>query len=114
MYELIEINGEARPLRFGMNALRLFCRDQKISLSEISTLGQDMSLDSACSLILCGLKDGARKAGKNCPLTVDDIADALDEDFSLLEKAMGIFSESFNTINEGNVQGPKCPKKKKK
>ena len=102
MFEVIKIGDKTLPIRFGMNALRLYCKEQNVSLNEISKLGSNISLDEACCLILCGLKDGARKAKKEINFTIDDVADALDDDFSLLEKAMEIFAESFNTKTEGN------------
>lgn len=115
MYEFIDLNGKAYPIRFGMNALRIFCRETNTSLNDLSKLGQDMSIDDACQLMLAGFIDGARKAKVECSLTTEDIADALDEDFEILTKAMGIFSNSFNPENTGNLQGSnKTPKKKKR
>ena len=115
MYEFIELGGKQYPIRFGMNALRLFCKETKTSLAEFEKMVSNLGLDHACLLILCGLKDGARKAGQQCELVVEDIADFLDEDFSILEKAMEFLTESFNTKFEGNVKGgkKKAPKKKK-
>lgn len=111
---VIEIDKKIVPIRFGMNALRLFCKDQNIKLNELSRLGNDIGLDEACSLILCGLKDGARKNKTSIDLTVDDIADALDEDFTILEKAMEIFANSFNTAIKGNKVEEKKKSLKKK
>jgi hypothetical protein len=114
MYELIEIEGKQLPIRFGMNALRLFCKETKTSLNEFASLANDLDLDKACVLILCGLKDGARKAGKECSYKVDDIADILDDDFGILETAMGYLRDSFDTPASGNSKGDKpVPKKKK-
>ena len=114
MYELIEINKQQLPIRFGMNALRLFCKETKTSLNEFATLANDLDLDKACILILCGLKDGARKSGQPCALTVDDIADILDDDFGILETAMGYLRDSFDTPASGNSKGGKSTPKKKK
>ena len=86
---------------------------QNVSLNEISNLGNNMSLDEACALILCGLKDGARKAKKEINLTVDDIADALDDDMGLLEKCMELFTESFSPKTKGNSKGGSKALKKK-
>lgn len=115
MYDLIEINGESYAIRFGMNALRMYCQEQNVGLNQITELGNNMGLDEACCLILCGLRDGARKAKKSCDLTVDDIADALDTDIELLEKAMKLFGNSFNVQNstKGNAKGAAKGSKKK-
>ena len=115
MYEFIELGGKQYPIRFGMNAIRLFCKETNTTLSQFDNITNDMSLDHACILVLCGLQDGARKAGQPCELVVEDIADFLDEDFNTLTKAMEILTESFNTKERGNLEGgkKKAPKKKK-
>lgn len=100
--EILEINNTLYPIRFGMNALRMFCKEQKIPLTGLADLANDISLDEACMLILCGLRDGARKQGQICSLTIDDIADALDNDMDLITKAMTLFADSFNTKDKGN------------
>ena len=114
MYELIEIEGKQLPIRFGMNALRLFCKEANVGLNEFVALANNLDLDKACILILCGLQDGARKAGKECSYKVDDIADILDEDFSVLETAMGHLQNTFDTPASGNLKGGKAAPKKKK
>ena len=114
MYELIEIEGKQMPIRFGMNALRLFCKQTNTGLNEFATLANNLDLDKACILILCGLQDGARKAGKECSYKVDDIADILDDDFSILETAMDYLRKSFDAPDSGNSKGDKpVPMKKK-
>jgi len=52
MYEIVLINGKDYPVRFGMNALRMFCKDTDRALSDLDKLGESMSLDDACFLIL--------------------------------------------------------------
>lgn len=114
MYELIEINKKQMPIRYGMNALRIFCKATNKSLNDLSNLGLSMSLDDSCELILAGLKDGHRKAGKELNLSVEDISDFLDDDMDLLARAMDIFGSQFNTSEDkGNEKGTTLPKKKK-
>ena len=112
MYEIVLINGKDYPVRFGMNALRLFCKDTDRALSDLDKLGDSMSLDDACYLILNGIKDGSRVSGQECSLTVESVADLLDEDFEALNKVLEVFSTQFSAKlgNEGNV---KAAKKKK-
>jgi len=116
MYEIVIINGKDYPVRFGMNSLRLFCRETNRSLQALDKLGEDMSLDDACFLIKAGLTDGARKAGTEFDLSVEGIADILDDDFDALQSVLNVFSEQFSAKmggSEGNAKGSKkAPKKK--
>ncbi len=116
MYEIVIINGIDFPVRFGMNALRMFCKDTNKALSDLDKLGDSMSLDDACYLILNGIKDGSRVSGQECSLTVDGVADLLDEDFEALNKVLEVFSTQFSAKlgNEGNVKAAKKTKAAKK
>ena len=112
MYEVVIINGKDYPVRFGMNSLRLFCKDTNRSLADLDKL----SLDDACYLILNGIKDGSRVSGQECSLNVDDVADMLDEDFEALNKVLEIFTSQFSAKfeTEGNDKATKKVAKKKK
>jgi hypothetical protein len=116
MYEIVLINGKDYPVRFGMNALRMFCKDTDRALSDLDKLGESMSLDDACFLILNGIKDGSRVSGQECSLTVESVADLLDEDFDALNKVLEVFSTQFSAKlgNEGNVKAAKKKKAAKK
>jgi len=116
MFEVVILNGKDYPIRFGMNALRIYCKRTNRSLQDLDKLGVDMSLDDACQLILAGLGDGARVAGKDFDLTIEDVADILDEDFEALQKCFDVFGEQFSAKfdqkgNEKEVK--KTPRKKK-
>jgi len=115
MYEVVLINGKDYPVRFGMNSLRMFCKDTGRSLADLDKLGEGISLDDACYLILNGIKDGSRVSGQECSLTVDDVADMLDEDFDALNKVLEIFSTQFSAKfeTEGNDKATKVAKEKK-
>ena len=116
MFEVVILNGNDYPIRFGMNALRIYCKRTNRSLQDLDKLGQDMGLDDACQLILAGLQDGARVAGKDFNLTIEDIGDILDEDFEALQKCFDVFGEQFAAKfkNEGNEKEvKKTPRKKK-
>ena len=116
MYEVVIINGKDYPVRFGMNSLRMFCKDTGRSLADLDKLGEGISLDDACYLILNGIKDGSRVSGQECSLTVDDVADMLDDDFEALNKVLEIFSTQFSAKfeTEGNDKATKKVAKKKK
>jgi len=114
--EVVILNGKDYPIRFGMNALRIYCKRTNTSLQDLDKLGQDISLDDACQLIIAGLQDGARVAGKDFDLTIEDIADILDEDFEALQKCFDVFGEQFSAKfkDEGNEkEEKKTPQKKK-
>ena len=116
MYEVVILNGKDYPIRFGMNALRIYCKRTNTSLQDLDKLGEGISLDDACQLILSGLQDGARVAGKDFDLTVESIADILDEDFEALQKCFDVFGEQFSAKfkEEGNEkEEKKTPQNKK-
>jgi hypothetical protein len=116
MYEIVVINGKDYSVRFGMNSLRMFTKATNKSLTDLDKLGDDMSLDDAIQLIYAGLKDGSRVSGQECSLSVDDVADLLDEDFEALNKVLEIFSNQVSAKfeGEGNDKATRKVAKKKK
>ena len=113
MFEVIKIADQTFSIRFGMNALRIFCKKTGKNLNDLQTLGQGMSLDEACHLIFAGIEDGCRKAGQEFNLTIDELSDLLDEDFDALPRAMDIFGEQFTIQNSGNKKAAVKSKRKK-
>ncbi len=118
MFELLTVteNGKNKELaiRFGMNALRIFTKATNRSLSDLERLGDNMSLDDALQLVNAGFIDGHRKSGQLYKYTVEDLADLMDEDATLIERAMKVFEAQYNVEVEGNEQGvKKSPSKKK-
>lgn len=95
MVQLIETNDRKHAIRFGFNALREFSRMTGTTLADLEKLGEDITLDQAITLIYCGFKDGARKEKVNFRYEVADIADWIDEDPKLIEKAFAVFEEQF-------------------
>ena len=114
MFEVVILNGKDYSIRYGMNALRMYCKQTNKSLTDLEKLGQDMSLDDACQLILAGLRDGARVAGKDFSLSVEDMADILDEDFDALQKCLNVFSEQFTAKYNKEVNEKREKKTSKK
>jgi hypothetical protein len=96
MVEFIEVNGKRYPVRFGFNALREFTAVTGTTLSQLQSLQENITLDHAIKLVWCGFKDGARKEKMPFSLAVDDIADLLDEDNTVLEKAFETFNKHFS------------------
>ena len=118
MFELLTVkeNGKEKELaiRFGMNSLRLFTSATNRNLNDLQSLGSNMSLEDALQLIHAGFIDGHRKSGQEYNYTIDDLADLMDEDPTLIERAMVIFANHYNTDVEGNVKGDQKPQAKKK
>jgi len=100
MVEIIETNERKHPIRFGFNALREFSKMTGMTLSQLESLGNDMTLDHAITLMYCGFKDGARKEKVNFRYSVDDISDWIDDDESLIEKVFKVFEDQFNSEAE--------------
>lgn len=95
MTKQLKVNGKEYPVKYGFNALRLFSNQTGISLDQLSQLQDSMSIDYAIALIWAGLKDGARVEKIEFDMTMDDVADLLDEDQSIIEQCVAYFVESF-------------------
>lgn len=80
-----------------MNALREFSKMTGTTLNELEQLGDNMTLDAAITLMYCGFKDGARKEKMPFRYSVDDVADWIDDDEQLIEKAFDIFADQFGS-----------------
>ena len=76
-----------------------------MKLSDIGTLGENMTIMQAMRLVYYGLKDGARREGVKFELTIDDVGDIMDNDMEFLNKCMEIVNSSMPGANEetGNV-----------
>ena len=95
MTKQILVNGKQYPVKYGFNALRLFSNETGIGLNELTQLQDSMSIDHAIALIWAGLKDGARVEKIEFEMSMDDVADLLDEDATLIEQCVAYFVESF-------------------
>jgi len=95
MTNQILINGTEHPVKYGFNALRLFSNQTGIGLDELSQLENKMSIDHAIALIWAGLKDGARVQKIEFTMTMDDVADLLDDDPTVINQCVAFFVESF-------------------
>lgn len=115
-YQEVEIAGEQYPCRFGFNALSEFCKLTGLKLQELDKIGQDIDLEQALSLIFCGLKDGHRVKNKdnnkpdNFNLTKEDVADLIDEDWSVMEKVFKVFEEMMSSKKKAQKPMPKASK----
>jgi len=82
---MIEIGGKVRPVKFGFNALIEFSELTGKTIDELNSLSdKNMTMKQLLILCWCGLKAGARREGQEFNASVEDVADWLDENPSLL------------------------------
>jgi len=91
----IKVGEKLYPVKYGFNALRIFCKESGIELQDIEKIAQSMSLDHAINLVWAGLKDGARVEKIEFDLTIEDVADMMDEDNTVITQCMELFIASF-------------------
>lgn len=94
-YEIVIFGKTEMPVFFGFNALRKYCRNTGTTLQQLTSMGENLTLDDAVQLCLVGLEEGARKAKKDFSLNADDVADLLDESATALGDVMNVFSEQM-------------------
>jgi hypothetical protein len=111
MVEVIKINTKSYPVKFGFNALRHFTDLTGMTLNEISNIANDLNLSHAIILIYVGLKDGARVTQEKFELSIDDIGDMLDDDNTIIEKMMSIFSKQMSGKSKKKVTNKKALKR---
>jgi hypothetical protein len=102
--EFIEIGGQSRPVKYGWNALALFGKLSKSGVADLSIFESGMKFEDVLLLIYCGLKEGARKEGKEFINTIEDIGDWLDEDTDKIEEFMKVFADQMPKSKK--VQAP--------
>lgn len=105
MVDYITIGGESRPVRFGMNALRIYSLEYNIPLAKVGFLSKQTNLGELIGLYFCGFRDGARAEKKDFQFTVEDVSDWFDLDNSLLEQMMVIYIRQY----AGNPPSPAKP-----
>ena len=106
-YTFININEKKYPIKFGFNALRKYSSKTNTSLQDLDKLGDNMTLDSALTLIYCGIEDGYRAAKQEFDLTIDDLADLIDNDYDSLGRAMEIQAEHMGGSKEKKQKAKK-------
>jgi len=91
----VKVAEQQYPVKYGFNALRLFTQEAGLELKDLETLGENIKLDHAIILVWAGLKDGARAEKQSFDLEIEDVADMMDEDPTLLNQCMELFVASF-------------------
>ena len=98
------IGGEMRPVHFGFATLADWCDMCKMTLADISKLGDNMPISTAISMVFCGLKHGARKSKEEFKYSVEDVADWLDDDQNALTETMEIFTKSMGKVEKSKKE----------
>jgi len=104
MQEHIEIAGTSYPIKYGFNALRIFTNLSGIKLQQMGELSTEITLEQAIFLMYAGLKDGARAEKVNFRMSVDEVADLLDQDQEALNKCMEVFARAFADAGKMTAQ----------
>ena len=99
--QLIKVGEKTYPVKYGFNALRMFCNESGIELQDLEQIASSMKIDHAINLVWAGMKDGARVEKQGFDLTPEDIADLMDEDNTLINQCMELFVASFIKPNSG-------------
>lgn len=113
MIDIITTGGKEYYIRFGFNALRIFSNENNMSLTDMDKLGQEISLQQTLSLIHVGFREGHRKMKLPFELTIDDVADLLDDDPTLMQRSLQIFQEHIGNFAPQGSKGKKKVNKKK-
>jgi hypothetical protein len=103
MFEYIDVNGKKMPVKFGFNALRIFSKATGVSINDMEKIGNNMTFDIALNLIHAGMQDGARITKEKFDFEIEDLADALDQDITIIERCMTIFAEHMGQNKQKEV-----------
>lgn len=94
MIHEIQIGGQTRPVKFGMNTMALFGDMTGYRLAQMQSLGSDLTMKDVIILMWCGLKEGARKQGDQFSATIEDVGDWIDDDPGSIAGMMNIYANS--------------------
>lgn len=100
----IETSRGKLPIRYGMNALAMFGDLTDRSMNEVMESLRKLTqlkVSEVLAFVYVGFVDGARKAGEECLVrSVEDVGDMIDDDDTLLNKAIMAFSEDSTNGGE--------------
>ena len=106
----ININDKSYPIKFGTAALRLFCKEKKMTIDQLFKWLKTIDFkkmdfdqfDDVVVLIYCGIKDGLRieKRVDDFDLEIEDFYDFLDNGGDMAE----IFAELSESMPADEVE----------
>lgn len=102
MTDFITIGEDKYYLSFGINALRLFSIENNLNLSDMNNMVEEINFQKTISLIHIGFREGHRKMKLNFNLNIDELSDLLEQDPTVIQKAMKIFEKHVSSLTEEN------------
>lgn len=105
-------DGVKRPFRFSWLALLRLAKELNIEKLQGLVAGvTDLPLSKVSTFCLIGFEHGAKREKIEVDFKEADVANWLDDDFSIFTRAMEIFARDFNVgADEGNASEAKGKK----
>lgn len=107
----VKIANKEFPVKFSFQALNELCELRQCSLAELDELADPDKVKPIDILFLAfaGLKEGARREGKELKLTMDQVDDLLSSDMAAIGRIMDVYANQ----NAQPAENPTTPPKKK-
>jgi hypothetical protein len=94
----INLNGKARPFKFGSNAVRVYKKEfARNFFRDIKTIKEEFDFEILIAYAYVGLVEGCRKNKLRVDFSVEDVADWMDEPDGFQE-----VQKSFKMMDLGN------------
>ena len=93
--EYIQVDNQPRPFRFSLLAIKKLCKITESKLSELAQVLDD--IENIITMVHIGFEMGAKKEGIKIDFSRKDIEQWLDDDYSIIEQASEIFSNSMSS-----------------
>ena len=93
--EYIQVENQPRPFRFSLLAIKKLCKLTESKLSELAQVLDD--IENIITMVHIGFEMGAKKEGIKVDFSRKDIEQWLDDDYSIIEQASEIFSNSMSS-----------------
>ena len=93
--EYIQVDNQPRPFRFSLLAIKKLCKITESKLSELAQVLDD--IENIITMVHIGFEMGAKKEGVKIDFSRKDIEQWLDDDYSIIEQASEIFSNSMSS-----------------
>lgn len=102
----MKINGKEYELHFGKSFLRKLETDAGISITHLEDHFNKEMINTSLNMLHIALIEGARKSGKDFQLSIDDLADAWDNDEGLIDRFTTLLNASLNQEDSKNSMAP--------
>jgi hypothetical protein len=100
----IETTRGSLPIRYSWNALRLIGDELGLSMNDMLSFDlMNRKIGDTFTFVYFGFVEGARLNKEECKVeSIEAVGDLLDEDSSILAKAIECFAEDMSSKKEGN------------